>query len=96
MEEKKNVEYCYRYFLKVVEASGEERFVAITYCGTEEVQSAYLSSLLDRADLISAGREYVCEYDYDLIGKFEPIKSEKKTFEEDSREDTPESLEEKK
>ncbi|WGL31060.1 hypothetical protein [Dipodfec virus UOA04_Rod_690] len=94
MEAKKNVEYCYRYFLKTVETSGEDKLSAITYCGTKEVHDAYIALLRHQPNVISAGREYVCEYDYELIGHFEPIVSDRDNFEKDSREDTPESVEE--
>lgn len=69
-------EFTYRYFWQDADLSDEERKAApirtALLSGVEEVHLAHIRRALSDPSVCNLSREYVCEFDCDLVGRFIP------------------------
>ncbi|WGL31194.1 hypothetical protein [Dipodfec virus UOA04_Rod_765] len=70
-------EFTYRYFWQPVDwqdESGDKLKPLRTalLSGPEETHASHIRFMLEDSSICNFSREYVCEYDIDLVGKFEP------------------------
>lgn len=66
-----NVIFCYRYLWKI---KGSESINVKIVSDVRAGLDAFEKVLLELPDLESCGKEYVCEYDCNLISCFIPLK----------------------
>lgn len=69
--------YTYRYIIKKAESEEKNTLFVVMHTGDESFHDRYMESLVADADIVSCVREYVCEYDIDMIAQVFPVKEEK-------------------
>lgn len=69
--------YTYRYIIKKAESEEKNTLFVVMHTGDESFHDRYMESLATDADIVSCVREYVCEYDIDMIAQVFPVKEEK-------------------
>ena len=69
--------YTYRYIIKKSESEEKNTLFVVMHTGDEIFHERYMMTLNDDNDVVSAIREYVCEYDIDMIAQVFPVKEEK-------------------
>lgn len=74
--------FTYRYIIKKAESVENNTLFVVMHTGDESFHERYMLTLNQDNDIVSAIREYVCEYDIDMIAQVFPVKEEKEKEEE--------------